>query len=446
MKTWLRKKIAIVPFFLSVTLLAACSGGGGGGTPPQEGTANKEAEKKEPIELVFASHIGLGQERFDKEIGNPIREKFPHITPKYIERGQGTNLPDLVAAGTVVDITWYSTTSFSNTIQALGLDYDMTELAKKYNYDMNRFYPQLLDTLKYFTDGKGIYGIPKEMSQSVMYYNKDIFDKFGVPYPKDGMTWDDAYDLAKLMTRSMDGVDYRGLSSAHTMIGLNQMSLSPFDPKQDKANVNTDGWKTIMSTMERIYKIPGNNRPTNTRSATPEIEQFEKQKNVAMTTLGWGRQINFPPDLNWDIVSLPTFKEKPKTGVQAFPIYWSVTSNSKYKDQAFEVIMYLMSDERMMEASKRGEEVPVNKPEIKKAFGTDAPALKGKNLQALFVNNVAPMEPMRAPGLNSGLRQDALNLVNESFTDMLLNNVDVNTALRTAEEKINQKFEEAKKK
>jgi len=89
------------------------------------------SDNKEPIELVFASHLGMYPEDFERDIGNPIRQKFPHITPKYIERGNGTNLPDLVAAGTPPDITWFVHGNFVGSIQALGLDYDMTDLVKK---------------------------------------------------------------------------------------------------------------------------------------------------------------------------------------------------------------------------------------------------------------------------------------------------------------------------
>jgi len=436
-----KARIAPLVSLAAIIALTACTST----TTTETSPKSPGDTKKEPIELVFATHLGMSQETFNKEIGDPIRQKFPYITPKYIERGNGTNLNDLVSAGTAPDITWFVHSSFVNTIQQLGLDYDLTDLIKKYNYDMNRYYPQALETLKYYTGGKGIYGIPKEISQSVLYYNKDIFDKFGVPYPKDGMTWDEAYELARTMTRTVDGTAYRGMSTFYsTILRENQLSISPLSPTEDKANVNNDQWKQLLLTLDKIYKIPGNNRPTNTRSITPEVEQFEKQLNVAMLISGYGRQVNFPPNLNWDVVSMPTFKDKPKVGQQSSPTFWGITPTSKHKEDAFEVIMYLMNDERMMDNSKKGLLTPVNKPEIRKAFGTDAPELKGKNLEAAYYNTYAPIEPARASGLNNAIRQDAINIVNDAFTDMLLNNIDVNTALRQADEKINQKFAEKK--
>jgi multiple sugar transport system substrate-binding protein len=43
--------------------------------------------------------------------------------------------------------------------------------------------------------------LPKDYSPLGVYYNKKIFDQFGVPYPKDGWTWDDLLATAKALTK-----------------------------------------------------------------------------------------------------------------------------------------------------------------------------------------------------------------------------------------------------
>lgn len=35
-----------------------------------------------------------------------------------------------------------------------------------------------------------------------LYYNKDLFDKFGVSYPKDGMTWDEVLELNRQLDKN----------------------------------------------------------------------------------------------------------------------------------------------------------------------------------------------------------------------------------------------------
>lgn len=49
--------------------------------------------------------------------------------------------------------------------------------------------------------GDRIYAIPGDFTPMVMYFNKDLFDRFGVPYPKPGWTMDDFLATARALTR-----------------------------------------------------------------------------------------------------------------------------------------------------------------------------------------------------------------------------------------------------
>ena len=46
------------------------------------------------------------------------------------------------------------------------------------------------------------YGFPLSLQINVLFYNKNIFDGFGVSYPQDAMTWDEFIETAKRVTRS----------------------------------------------------------------------------------------------------------------------------------------------------------------------------------------------------------------------------------------------------
>lgn len=61
----------------------------------------------------------------------------------------------------------------------------------------------ILDSIK--IDG-GIFALPYKTSSWVVYYNKDIFDTAGVPYPKGEWTWEEYYDIAGKLT-SGEGAD-----------------------------------------------------------------------------------------------------------------------------------------------------------------------------------------------------------------------------------------------
>ena len=50
-----------------------------------------------------------------------------------------------------------------------------------------------------------IYGFPLQLKVGCLAYNKDIFDKEGLPYPPPDWTWDEYYETAKKLTKDTDG-------------------------------------------------------------------------------------------------------------------------------------------------------------------------------------------------------------------------------------------------
>ncbi len=51
-----------------------------------------------------------------------------------------------------------------------------------------------------------IYGIPKDWTTQVIWYNKKVFDRYKVAYPQTGWTWDDFRNTAKTLTHEGDKV------------------------------------------------------------------------------------------------------------------------------------------------------------------------------------------------------------------------------------------------
>lgn len=56
--------------------------------------------------------------------------------------------------------------------------------------DVGKLNKVAVDSVKTASGYNYLIGIPWTMHFHPLYYNKDIFDQFGVTYPKDGITWD----------------------------------------------------------------------------------------------------------------------------------------------------------------------------------------------------------------------------------------------------------------
>jgi multiple sugar transport system substrate-binding protein len=83
-----------------------------------------------------------------------------------------------------------------------GVTLDLSPYLQRLGVDLSRYDSTVLGI---FRRGGAIYALPKGYSPMVMVYNKDLFDRAGLPYPTDDWTWDDFVRIAKILTRDTDG-------------------------------------------------------------------------------------------------------------------------------------------------------------------------------------------------------------------------------------------------
>lgn len=431
-----------------MTLLAACGGGNdakieSGDNKAATGSATPAASvtpapKKDPVELVFYSASGdFDNDGFMNMFGNKIKEKFSHVTVKFLPYNANNVMAKMVTSNETLDILYYSSGQTSELLQ-YGLETDISDLVKKYNFDLSRMEPTAIDFQKKIANG-GIYGIPIFNTSMTLYYNKDLFDKFGVKYPKDGLNWDELYDLAKQLSRTEGSVKYPGLaqSMSHGMI-MNQYSLPYTDPATNKVNFTTDTFKKLFEQMSKFYALPGNGVDKSNVDHVSQVNLFDKDKRAAMFLgLSTFSTVRYKDTMSWDAASFPVLKEKPDLGPQAYPTYFYITKTSKYKEQAFEVISYLASDEFQSYLAKNAMFPALkNRDSVMKDFAANAPYMKGKNINALLPKTFAPIAMSTKAQLLSATK--AYNALLPSWNSVLLGEKDINTALREADEKGNK--------
>ncbi|WP_282935963.1 extracellular solute-binding protein [Paenibacillus sp. RC67] len=419
----------LVPSILLVSI-TACSGG----DKPSVGVKDSAAPAAfkmgtEPIELFIVSASGDSVESFNDRFQDLIAAKYPNVKLTYLPwKKEGPSIQEMITAGQQIDLYFDSIGIFS-TVQNYQLQMDMTDLIKKHNLDLGSLEPVTVEAAKIASGGKEMWGVPVFNNNLVMYYNKDLFDKFGVSYPKEQMTWDELNELSKKLGRTDDSNVYVGYTtSANHALRMNQLS-QPY-LKQDglKSAITSDNWRKYYETAFLTpYKASGLDAFTSKNNRMPN---FLTQEAAMFMYLSSAMFINKEYEtLNWDMVPIPTFKDMPGVGSQPYPTFFSVTSTSKHKDEATEIVKYLVSEEVQMKLSKKGIMPVLNNDAVKKAFGQDS-KFKSKNLKAVFTNKFASV-PFKS-------KYDSL--VEKTYNDAVgvALNQDINTALRSAEEKANQ--------
>lgn len=406
--------------------LAGCGSGSGASQGDASGqkAPPETAKQEEPVKLLIAQKWSeINDNDFQTLIVEPLRQKYPYIQ---IEMLKGENIPEMIAGGTVPDLiaTWVNLIA---DYQDLGLVEDMTPLIKKHGMDLNRFQATYLDTIRGYDNG-GLVALPYDSNFNLIYYNKDIFDKFGVEYPKDGMTWEQTIQLAKKVSREEGGTRYRGLDTD----GYGKLALQLALPvvKDGKPNVNNEQWKSILNMAKTIETIPSN-APV---SGVHQRNQFMKDRTLAMFATGNNfnlLQSDAGQGLNWDIAQYPSYPDKPNMAGMVDEHVIFVTKASKNKDAAFKVIETLTSDDIQKKLTRASGKLSVLKNDsIRRELGAEMSSLKGKNLDAIFKGTYIPAYTSSSKYPNAG------KIFDEEAGKFMRGEQDVNTALRNAEEGI----------
>ncbi|CAG7615059.1 hypothetical protein PAESOLCIP111_01775 [Paenibacillus solanacearum] len=406
---------------------------------PAASPENKPAEHQPVTISVGVKTQGyLTDEEFQRYIIAPVSKQYPWITvQKFIYNAQGTKLAELVAAGNVPDIVITNNVNGMPEFLELDLAAPLTEWIQKHKFDLAKIETQAVEAVKAATQTNDLAALPYARNFQTLYYNKDIFDKFAVPYPKDGMTWEQATELAKLVTRNDNGTQYRGLEPNVPERLASQLSLPFVDPKTNKAALNTPEWKQVMERMIAIHSIPGNEQISFNKEAA---ELFYKKRTLAMLAdINLFGDLSQFQDLNWDMASFPVWQKLPgvSPGIDAHLMVLSKTSSKK--EDAFRVMSAILSDEVQMDMSRQGRYSVLKDPKVKEAFGKDLTYMVGKNVKAV---NMTPASPYPQTVYDT----QGISAARAALTATVKNGKDVNTALREANETFDKKIEELKKK
>ena len=79
---------------------------------------------------------------------------------------------------------------------------DLTPFVQELHVDTSQWFPNVLDIAR---RGSGLFAFPKGFTPLMVFYNKRLFDKAGVPYPGTRWTWSDYLKSAQRLTFDFNG-------------------------------------------------------------------------------------------------------------------------------------------------------------------------------------------------------------------------------------------------
>jgi multiple sugar transport system substrate-binding protein len=170
----------------------------------------------------------------------------------------------------------------------------------------------------------------------------------------------------------------------------------------------------------------------------PDWTAFSKNHNLAMllytASVPTALEEALKP-LDWDMTAMPVFKEAPKVGSRANPVYFGVTSLSKNPDAAMEAIQFWTSIEYQAAMSKKGKLMASNSKAVTSVLGTES-TFAGKNWGAITYYPFTPLAPLT-------LYDNKVRTVYTNHLNTLLGGgADLNSVLRAMEEEATKVIQE----
>jgi len=427
-------------FLLSVLLAAAIAGCSGSSKSVQPGTdenkgqpepETKPAVSADPVTISILNWNAMTDEEFERYFVKPVSSKHPNITLKLVKKNSGTPqdaIANHLMSGEFPDLVFVSNKDINQFLLQETI-YSLDEMVKTNGFDLKRFEPSAVESLQ--KKGKGLVSIPWAQNVAGLFYSLDVFDKFGVPYPKDLMTWEEALDLAKTLTRKDGDTQYIGLNMSSLSQFAQSLSVSYVSP-EGKALVDTPTWKRILEFYRTLYSIPG----------YAEVKgSLFGAKNAAMLPEWVSAIMNNAvkdPDFRWNVAGLPNFAELLGTGREIDAHTLAISASSKHKEQAFQVIQAVTTNEVQAEMSKFGRVPILADQKVLADFGSEVPVFKGKNWDAMF-----KVKPAKLRENATIYDSTVLNLINPLAERIRKGETDINTLLRETQEKADAALAEA---
>ncbi|MEK7435013.1 MAG: sugar ABC transporter substrate-binding protein [Cyanobacteriota bacterium] len=351
-------------------------------------------EKTENKKLTFSSWGSIDEMKILKPILAKFTEKTSidveliHIPDNYFQK-----LHMMFASDTAPDVVF-----MNNLTMPVYADSGVFEPINNFiendkELKIDEFYPQVVNAMKWKNN---FYGLPRDISNLLIYYNKDMFDKYKIAYPKPDWSFSDFLEISKKLTQDTNNdskPDTYGFAlDKRPLFWLPFVWSSGgdvFNPSLTEFNLNSkesiDGLQNYIDLRNKYKVAPSEKEVGNTKTA-----QLFSQEKIGMQLSGrWSvptykKIIKF----NWDVIPFPKMSKGSIVDVDASG--WCMSKSSKNKENAWKLIKFLAGSDSIRSFSSSGLIVPSRK-DVAQEFMKEKEPLGSK----YFIDIIETGRPIR---------------------------------------------------
>ncbi|MNO70914.1 Bacterial extracellular solute-binding protein [compost metagenome] len=285
---------------------------------------------------------------FKENFGDLFQVKYPNIGIKLINYTQN-NYKEIVEREKP-DVFEMSLKNFKQFLEEDRL-YDLNTLMNNDDFDLEEVHPEIVNYIRQLGNGR-LYGLAPFFESKAIYYNKDLFDQYQIPYPQDGMTWEEVLRLAKRFPAE-SGISGLYIQDFNTFVNeiASSRNLKPANEKERQLAVNTESYKKVFEMITDAYESK--------TVVMPFLDSFNVYDpfimgESAMTVDYYyyiNNKINWAKEekgnhLNWELATAPV--DESNREVSPYFVasgFLSVSAESENKQAAWEFVKFINSKE-----------------------------------------------------------------------------------------------------
>jgi len=238
---------------------------------------------------------------------------------------------------------------------------DLTEYVNESEQvDMSK-YPQ--DIVEVYSTNEKTLGIPRDFDTIGLWYNKEIFDAAGIPYPDEKWTWETLLDTAIELTNEEEGI-YGMLAPVNNQEGYYSFLFqnNGYVLNEDKTQSGFREPETIEAMQFYVdLSLKYGVSPTAAQFANNDRIVYFQSGRAAMGTFGSYQASTFSQNEytaeNVDVTVLPRGERRATVyhGVSN-----SISANTEHPEEAWKFLEFMSSEEGMRIMGENGVTMPAH--------------------------------------------------------------------------------------
>ena len=363
-----------------------------------EVTDKKVETPKEKIKVNYYCYsLTSKNEESLAELKSKFEAEHPNIEIVEKPALQGTNqeradkLTVMLMGGEDIDLFDANQAEYFK-FAKMGLYQPLDDLAKKDGFDFDTLGK---DTIHMSRIDNQMYGIPFITSYWMVFYNKNIFDAAGVPYPKDDWTWDEFRETAKKLTKGEGSDKVWGFTMPTwpvTWAGIAMQQGAEYVKKDGTPGVDNPAFKDALQFKYDLTMVDksGPTMAENKLTKAHYAKEFSAG-NVGMIVSGnWvfgliDSNLNGNYTFEYDVVKMPHPEGVEPGTTWGAARYIGMNGNLKgeKREAAWELLKFFAGEEVGKLLMRKGDFPAITTPETQQEFYKSLPSFV-KNAGIMF--------------------------------------------------------------